>query len=298
MRPPLVARAAFRRLSPRTRSALLRRAGRFAPWEGGFDLTPPAPEPGEVAGPPDFVGIGVQKAGTSWWYELIAEHPGVSARTGLHKERHYLSHFGARTFGPPQVGQYHGWFPRRPGTITGEWTPDYLAYPWVPALLAEAAPEARLLVMVRDPVERFRSGLSFRLSQGALPTEATEALAVQQGFTATSLRRYLDVFPKEQILVLQYERCAIDPTGPLAGTYRFLGLDDGFRPTGLHRSVNASGQKLHLEPDARRRLVDLYAPDVEDLVGLFPDIDLSLWANFSSGAGVAADRPAAAEPRP
>ena len=290
MRPPRVARAAFRRLSPRTRGALLRRAGLFAPWEDGYGLTPPAPAPGEHTGPPDFVGIGVQKAGTSWWYELIAGHPGVSARPDLHKERHYLSHFGTRPFGPSEVAEYHGWFPRRAGTITGEWTPDYLAYPWVPALLAEAAPAARLLVMVRDPVERFRSGLSFRLAQGALPTEATEALAVRQGFTAASLRRVLDRFPKEQVLVLQYERCAADPEGPLAATYRFLALDDGFRPAGLHRSVNVSGAKLDLDPEARRRLVELYAPDVDDLVGMFPDLDLALWPNFAGDRGDRGDR--------
>ncbi|HEX7442670.1 MAG TPA: hypothetical protein VF320_02220, partial [Acidimicrobiales bacterium] len=103
MRPPRVARAAFRNLSPRTRSAVLRRFGFFAPWEGGFDLSPPALAPGERPGAPDFVGIGAQKAGTSWWYELIVDHPQVFARPDIHKERHFFSHFGTTPFGPPEV---------------------------------------------------------------------------------------------------------------------------------------------------------------------------------------------------
>ena len=284
MRPPSVARAAFRRLSPRTRSAVLHRIGRFAPWEDGFDFSPPELGPGETAGPPDFVGIGVQKAGTSWWYELIADHPAVSVRDDIHKERHYLSQVGTDSFGDDEVHRYWGWFPRPAGTITGEWTPDYLGYPWVAPLLARAAPQARLLVLLRDPVERFRSGLSFRLRQGAPDTEATVADAVRQGFYARALRRVLEYFPAEHLQVLQYEECALDPGGQLALTYRFLGLPD-HRPRELRRPVNVSGGKLPIDPNARQRLIDLYASDVADLVALFPVIDLSLWPNFESHEG-------------
>jgi hypothetical protein len=256
--------------------------GRFAPWEDGFDFTPPALGTGETAGPPDFVGIGVQKGGTSWWYELIADHPCVTSRSDLHKERHYLSRVGAEPFGDTEVQAYHGWFPRRAGTITGEWTPDYLGYAWVPGLLARAAPDTKLLVILRDPVERFRSGLSFRLSQGAFATEATVFDAVRQGFYARCLRRFLNHFPAEQFLVLQYERCAADPAHQLEATYRFLGLPE-HRPDALHRSINVSGEKVSIDPEARQRLIELYAPDVRDLLTLFPHIDTSLWPDFDTG---------------
>lgn len=260
---------------------MLRRFGTFAPWEDGFDFSPPTLAPGERAGPPDFVGVGVQKAGTSWWYELIVDHPGVFARAGIHKERHYLSHFGTAAFDRPEVERYHGWFPRPEGAKTGEWTPDYLGFPWVAPLLARAAPEARLLVLLRDPVERFRSGLHFRLSQGAPDDECTVADAVRQGFYARSLRRYLDYFPRDQVLVLQYERCASDPAGQLKATYRFLGLEE-YEPEHLRRPVNASGRKRQLDDDTTRRLVDVYAADVQDLTALVPSIDLSQWTHFRS----------------
>ena len=56
-------------------------------------------------------------------------------------------------FSPPVIGDeevtgYHRWFPRAPGTMTGEWTPDYLTFPWVPPLLQRAAPDARLVIGV------------------------------------------------------------------------------------------------------------------------------------------------------
>jgi hypothetical protein len=281
MRPPAVARAAFHKLSPTMRSEVLHRFGYFAPWEDGFDLHPPKLGPGERSGAPDFVGVGVQKAGTSWWYELIIDHPDVFARTGIHKERHYFSHFGVRPFGQREMEQYHGWFPRPPGTKTGEWTPDYLGFPWVAPLLAQAAPEARLLVLLRDPVERFRSGLHFRLSHGAPDDESVVADAVRQGFYARSLRRYLDYFPLEQMLVLQYERCASDPAGQLNATYRFLGLAE-HRPQHIDRPINPSGGKQQLDQEAVLRLVDLYAADVQELSAMIPSLDLSCWPHFRS----------------
>ncbi len=178
------AKKGFLRLPPGMRRGLLHALGRYAPWEEGFDFTPPRPAPGEVAGPPDFVGIGVQKAGTTWWYDLIVSHPRVSAHPGLHKERHYLDRFGAVPFSAADVAGYHGWFPRPPGTVTGEWTPDYFSYPWVPPLLRRAAPQARLLLLLRDPVDRFRSGLG-HLERLGLPRDAPAvADAVERGFYA------------------------------------------------------------------------------------------------------------------
>ncbi len=227
------------------------------------------------------MGVGVQKAGTSWWYQLIIDHPDVFARNGIHKERHYFSHFGTKPFGRREVEQYHGWFPRPPGAKSGEWTPDYLGFPWVAPLLAEAAPEARLLVLLRDPVERFRSGLHFRLSHGAPDDESIVADAVRQGFYARSLRGYLDYFPPEQLLVLQYERCASDPAGQLSATYRFLGLSD-HRPHHIDRQVNPSDAKQPLDDEAILRLVELYAADVKDLATMVPSLDLSCWPHFRS----------------
>jgi hypothetical protein len=275
------AAAWFLRLPLPVRLAVLHSLRRYAPWEEQFDFTPPQLDPGEQSGPPDFVGIGVQKAGTSWWYSLIVAHPGVSDRPDIHKERHFLSRFGSEPFFEADVERYHGWFPRIPGTLAGEWTPDYLWFPWVPALLDRVAPEAKLLVVLRDPVERFRSGVAHQLRNGAKRTGATLTEAIERGYYDRQLAAWKSFTEEGRMLVLQYEMCVRDPEKQIARTYRHLGLDDGYRPESLHRRVNETSDSIDIEADVRNRLIDLYASDVATLAERHPELDLGLWPNFA-----------------
>ena len=277
-----VAARLLERLPLPARRAVLHRFGRYAPWEAGFDFTPPALRGGESPGPPDFVGIGTQKAGTTWWYSLIASHPGVSVRTDIHKERHFLSRFGSAAFSDADIDAYHGWFPRRPGEIAGEWTPDYLSWPWVAPLLFKAAPKARLLVILRDPVDRFRSGLNHQLANGARLTGETVADAVNRGFYGRHLDWWGMHFDLERTLVLQYELCARDPKGQLARTYRFLGLDDTYRPADITEHRSKTSATTSMDPEVGRRLADIYAQDVAALSERLPDLDVGLWTNFTA----------------
>jgi hypothetical protein len=277
-----VAVPAFARLPAPARKSILHALGKYAPWEDGFDATPPHAEGDEVPGAPDFVGIGAQKSGTTWWYDAICAHPDVYARPDVHKERHFFGRYATRAFGPAEASQYHQWFPRPPGRQAGEWTPDYIHLPWVPPLLARAAPRARLMVLLRDPVDRFRSGLAHqRRDRGRLTVEACQE-AVVRGLYHDALRRWLDYFPADQILVLQYERCVADSAEQLARTYRFLQLEP-FMTGSVRNQVNTTARTVHLDEDVCHRLVDLYTPDVVALSKLFPDLDLDLWPNFSSG---------------
>jgi hypothetical protein len=214
----------------------------------------------------------------------VADHPEVSARRDLPPARHYLSHFGTEAFGPEQVAGYHGWFPRRPGTVAGEWTTTYASLPWVPPLLATAAPGAGVLLMVRDPVERLRVSLAGSTERRVSQAGTAIAASVEGGFYGFQLRQLLDHLPASRVLVLQYERCRLDRDGQLAATYRFLGIDDGHRPAGGLRPGPVGGEGVPaLDPDTRARLVDLYAADVAALADLAPDLDLSLWPSFRRG---------------
>ena len=271
---------AFAKLPPAARRSVLHAFGKYAPWEDGFNPTPPQAATDEVAGPPDFVGIGTQKAGTTWWFDAICAHPDVFFRADIHKERHFFGRYAVRPFGPADCMQYHDWFPRPPGSMTGEWTPDYIHCPWVPALLAQAAPRARLLILLRDPVERFRSGLAHqRRDRGSLTVE-TYRDAVARGLYHDALHQWGAYFPTEQILVLQYEQCMADPAGQLARTYRFLGLEP-FVHEGIRTRVNVTADTLDLDEDVRRRLVDLYESDVRALSESLSELDLRLWPNFT-----------------
>ncbi len=235
-----------------------------------------------MIGPPDFVGIAATMAGCDRWYRMIADHPDVSARPDLAPARHFLSHFATRAFGAAEIHQYHGWFPRRPRTLTGEWTPGYAALPWVAQLSARAAPGAKLLMMTRNPIERVQLDLAHRpLEPGSqLGTEVSDA--IERGFYGAQLCRVLESFPAEQVLVLQYERCVADPMDQLSAVYRFLGLDDGHRPGG-RRLVPEVGRvpKRSIDPGTTSRLVTVYSDDVAQLASLVPTFDLSWWPEFS-----------------
>ncbi|MFZ0667339.1 MAG: sulfotransferase [Acidimicrobiales bacterium] len=272
----------FLKLPLGVRLAVLHRLGRFAPWEEQFDFTPPPLAAGENAGPPDFVGIGVQKAGTSWWYSLITAHPGVTDHSHIHKERHFLSRFGSQPFSDAEIERYHGWFPRSPGTMAGEWTPDYMWFPWVAPLMKRAAPQARILVMLRDPVERFRSGLAHQIRDGKKRTGATVTEVIDRGFYDRQLSGWEQFLTAGQILVLQFEQCVKEPEIQLARTYRFLGLDDSFKPAHVSSRVNeTTTTSPSIDPEVRARLKEIYEPDVVSLVKRGVGLDLSLWPHFS-----------------
>jgi hypothetical protein len=129
---------------------------------------------------------------------------------------------------------------------------------------------------VRDPVERFRSGLAQHRRHVGRLTADVHADAVVRGLYGRWLEHWLEHVSRERVLVLQYEQCVADPAGQLERTYAFLGLPP-FSPPGLRTRVSASGEVEPLDPDARRRLADVYAADVCLLSKLVPDLDLDLW---------------------
>jgi Sulfotransferase family len=256
-----------------------RRLGRIRPWEEGYNFTPPATGPPN-SGPPDFVGVGGSLCGTRWWYDLIAAHPEVARSYGRPVGLHYFSHFCLRDFGAADVARYHGWFPRPTGMKSGEWTASYAAQPWVAPLLAEAAPEARLLFLVRDPVERFGDGMARITETRVANVGAAVSDVTDRGFYAAQLRRLRQFYPVERILVLQLERCVADVDSQLADTYRFLGIDDGYRPP--RREAPATPELPPIDDSVTDRLCEVYAEDIRDLVTLVPDLDLDRWPNFRS----------------
>ena len=187
---------------------------------------------GRRAAPPDFVGVGAQRAGSSWWHRLLEEHPAVFPLGLGGKELHFFDRFwrgGLRGRGIRAA--YADLFMRPPGMLCGEWTPRYMYDPWTPPLLRRAAPDARILVMLRDPVERFHSG---RVACRH-PSRPRRCRCHQQRHRprtyGSQLQLLLKHFPREQVAVLQLERCRPGcRPAMLAKTFSFLGLDPAVQP--------------------------------------------------------------------
>jgi len=253
-------------------------------------MPPPPPTclPGWQIGPPDFVGVGVQRSGTSRWFDLIASHPEVSQSTT--KELHYFDRFYAGGYTAADATGYHEYFPRDGSRKVGEWTPVYMSAPWIPRLLASAAPDARLLVSVRDPVERYLSGLEHGTraawERGTLLSQLTPLETFMRGFYHAQLVGLLRHFDRSRVLVLQYERCVKEPLHELRRTFEFLGLRDTEFLPDVGARINASrSEKPMLDPDTRKSYVRAYSEDVASLIDSFPEIDVRLWPNFAQLAG-------------
>ncbi len=235
-------------------------------------------------GPPDFVGVGAQRSGTTWWYGLLGDHPGIH---GGAKEQHFFDAYFGRVFTDADVAAYHRRFRRPPGKLIGEWTPRYMHDFWTPALLRRAAPEARILVLLRDPLERLRSGLGHELDgfvrdvrtrrrdyAGALV--ASDALA--RSLYARQLRGLLEHFDESQVLVLQYERCVADPAAELRRTYEFLGADPADHiPGTLRAPVGRAQPRRELARPVLEPAIDAIREDAAELSAIASGIDLELW---------------------
>jgi hypothetical protein len=233
---------------------------------------------GWVVAPPDFVGVGAQRCGTTWLHSLVAAHPDVLG--DMPKELHYFHRYCHRPFVDTDARTYQRFFARPPGRLAGEWSPGYLSHFWIPPLLARAAPDAKLLVSLRDPVERYRSGIVLQ-AETRRPGAAAASTAFRLGCYGLQLEHLLSYVERDRVHLVQFEAATHDPDRALAGIYAFLGLDPGFRPDGIDRPVNAArAAKAELDPGIRAALVDAYEPDVRRMAALGFDVDLARWPNF------------------
>jgi len=282
MELPTWTRTAFLSLPRGVRTAVLHSKGSYAPWETGRPPEAPPVPTGMATGPPDFIGLGVPKCGTSWWFSLILAHPDVHGpvkKELLFFNNLFFQRYQAGAVTADDLRSYEDWFPRPDGAITGEWTPSYVFSYLLPEVLERVAPRARFLVMLRDPIERYHSDISRRMPRRNLHYVRYRGLA--RGFYAAEMQPWEDAVDPSRLLMLQYEACTADPAANLAATYRFLGLDDSYQPPKLHAKVNETKAKRGLDPGMQRLLAQLYEPDVARLAQRYPQIDLRLWPHFA-----------------
>jgi hypothetical protein len=249
----------------------------------------PEVAPGEVTGPPDLVGIGAQRAGTTWWWRgAIRSHPAFHREVSPGKEIHFFDRYWDGREVPGDLADlYARQFPRPEGKVTGEWTPRYMHDFWALPLLHSAAPDARILVMLRDPVERYRSGIE---RERRIAEKAGEPLeiaivgdAVYRSLYSTQLRRLFELYPRERVLVLQYERCRAEPLAEMRRTHDFLGLDPLTEvPTDLDRQVGKAREKPPLPGPIEAELTGRLAEDARLTAEICPEIDLGMWPTAGS----------------
>lgn len=244
-------------------------------------------DPGDRA-VPTFVIIGAQRSGTTSLFKYLRQHPLI--RMPVRKEVHffdqdfsrgiewYLSHFPAQR---SMVG----------AEITGEASPYYLYHPLAARRLASVLPNAKLIAMLRDPVERARSHHAHERAKGFEPLDLDAAIDAEPGrvdaeherllvdpdhqswnhqnFSYTSRGRYLPqllewerYFDRDQFLVLGSEEMFADPQGIVDKVTGFIGLP----PVTLANVKPHNSYERNRDIDATaKRLIDMFQDDNEAL---------------------------------
>ena len=189
-----------------------------------------------------FIGIGAQKCASSWLYDILADHP--EAALSEKKELDFFSYRYEQGY-----GWYERQFPGKPGArAVGEISPSYFNEASVPERARLYSPDLRILLSLRDPVERALSQHRHLIRIGMVsgPDYRFEsALAdnpsyIDQGRYATHLSRWLACFPKEQVLVVLMEDIRENPEATARRVYEFLGIDPEHRSTALYQKSNPS----------------------------------------------------------
>lgn len=108
---------------------------------------------------PAWLGIGAQRCGTTWFTDLLTQHPEMDVARGI-KEHHWLYRYGlTQDWSEAARAEYREAFTSEELKL-GEWTPYYMRASWAAEIVADALPsDTPILVLVRDPVDRFASAL-------------------------------------------------------------------------------------------------------------------------------------------
>ncbi|MBS46064.1 MAG: hypothetical protein CMH83_23380 [Nocardioides sp.] len=224
------------------------------------------------------MGIGAQRSGTTWLTDLLTQHPRVGLGTNGRKEQHLLHKVGD---GRVPESDYLDLFPDD-GVRRGDWTPQYLRHASTPACAARVLPDdVPFLVVLRDPVERFRSAMRLAATRGkSWPYPVPITVQTWTGMYADQLDVWAAAVGRERMHVLVFEQVREDPQAGLDGLWGVLGLD----PVPLSGVEEESGSSSRADwdwtPGLRDSLATLYRPQAERL-GRDWGLDVSSWSSLA-----------------
>ena len=232
------------------------------------------------------------KCGTSALHLYLDQHPDIcmsrpkelnffldeEERTDMPRRDADRANGGvSRLSGPGNWHRGVGWYAshfRGDASVRGESSPGYTSpsYPSTASRMAGIVPDARLVYMVRDPVERAVSQYRHHRGDGSETRPPEQALLdpksqyVARGRYAERLRPFLASFGREQIAIVSCEDLRAEPEATLRSLFGFLGVDASFHtgehapePNGLARAV------AQLDRGVKERLAEAFAPDAQRL---------------------------------
>ena len=240
----------------------------------------------------DFLVAGVQKGGTTALADYLRGHPELGVPDA--KELHVFDDETLDWRAPDLSRARAAFAPLADRRLRGEATPIYIYWPGSLERIARIAPDVRLILLFRDPVQRAWSHWRMERARGfddapfgwairegrARVAQAGGAHRVfsyvERGFYGAQLARLDALFPREQVLMLRSEDLDARPDETLARVHRFLGVAPAPPVAPLRANVGEGAGLGALQDADARHLRALYADDL----AVFADrsgLDVSAW---------------------
>jgi hypothetical protein len=192
---------------------------------------------------PTFIGIGVQRAGTTWLHTLLASHPDVYMPT-RRKEIRFFDRYYDRGlpwyesfFCPTEdSGKYRA---------IGEISTQYYDCDQCPQRIFSSLPNVKMIIMLRHPISRAYSHYGFSVQRGNYRGSfenfiASRPSTLEKGYYSRYLKRYLHYFDRSQLLALLFENVFTDISETKLTLANYLGISAESFPTLTKDKVNAS----------------------------------------------------------
>jgi hypothetical protein len=244
---------------------------------------------------PDFLIIGAQKCGTTSLYEYLTQHPDIYPATV--KEVGYFDRYYQkglpwyRSQFPSAFRKIHARFILRRHFLTGEASTGYILNPHSLKRIAALVPRAKLILMLRNPVDRAYSHYQHTLRMKREPLSFEDAVNKESERIADSWKRMLEdedyynldiaryaylktglyvdqvrvllrYFPKKRLLVIKNEEFDEDPSAIVRRVLEFLGVE--IREP-LNYGRHNTGQYQCMDPIVRTKLIDYFRPHNQEL---------------------------------
>lgn len=229
----------------------------------------------------DFLGIGAQKARTTWIAEMLSRHPAIRFPAG--KEVHFwdIHYHGGYEW-------YNAFFVPEKEIKKGDITPAYAILPLQKiAEVHQHFPNVPLIYSIRNPIERAWSSALMALQRAEMRfTEASDQWfidhfhsegSIKRGDYEQCVRNWLTFYPKKQLFVLRYDSIAADPRTVMKSIAEHIGIDGAFYEAMPQEQLSQrifEGEKHPIRPTLKTHLEEMYAAKISRFESYLKELGL------------------------
>ncbi len=245
---------------------------------------------------PDFLIIGGEKCGTTSLYEYLIKHPHILSAKG--KEVYYFDYkfqngFGwYKTFFPKILTKKFIGLIKNKKILSGEATPRYLNHPHAPKRISKLLPNVKIIILLRNPIDRAFSHYNMESAIGREKLSFKDAIEhederitseynkmkhnenyygrkyywyshAEAGMYMKHLKQWIDLFPRNQFLIVRSEDLFEKTTETYNNVLEFLGLT--YYELSGYKKFKERQYSEKLDPDLRKKLSAFFQPHNEEL---------------------------------